>query len=216
MPLTIAAAFRRILNQPITLLACVAAMTLTTVAVSIAAPEPDPVPRRWQLDINPGPLRVAMVNDGERGPLAYFYFVFDVENNSGADRYFAPRFELVTDKGHILRSGRNVPRAVTEEIRSRLRDPLLEDQLQVQGTLLQGPENAKRGLVIWPVPTLDADEVSLYATGFSGETTMVELPDTGERVLMRKTLMLRHTIPGTLDVYSDKPLTRSVNRWIMR
>src|ERR1041384_7762631 len=85
-----------------TLLAC----GLSSPRPAYGAPEPSPVPKRWELDIQPGPLRTAVVNT-ESGPRSYFFLTYKVTNNGTADLLFAPAFELATDEtGEPLRSGR--------------------------------------------------------------------------------------------------------------
>ena len=201
-------------------LACVlAALSLTALAWT-RPPEPDPLPKRWQLDIDIGPLRVAQVDVPGAGPQVYYYLTYRVTNNSGQDLQFAPVFELGTDEGELLRAGRDVPRAVRLELLSRLDNPFLEDQIAILGNLLQGKENAKDGLVVWPVGDMDVDEVAVYAAGFSGETARIELPDpkTGEKreIVLRKTFMVRYDIPGSLAMRGAEPLKPRDDRWIMR
>lgn len=200
--------------------ACVlAALSLTALAWT-RPPEPDPLPKRWQLDIEVGPLRVAKVEVEGQEPQVYYYMTYRVTNNSGQDLQFAPVFDLGTDEGELLRAGRDVPRAVRQELLKRLDSPLLEDQIAILGTILQGKENAKDGLVVWPVGDMDIDEVSVYAAGFSGETARIELkdPDTGElrEIVLRKTLMVRYQIPGSLEMRGSEPLRPREERWIMR
>ncbi len=182
-----------------------------------AAPQPDAIPSRWEFDLRPGPLRITTVSvDGEE-PRAYFYMPYYVENNSGEDRFLAPRFELATEEGEIIRSGGSaVPREVVRTLIARFRNQLLEDEISMLGPILQGPENAREGLVIWPAGDLTVDEVTIYASGFSGETKQFVRPDTGETVVLRKTRMLRHATPGNIDPTSDQPFRRTVDRWIMR
>ncbi len=180
------------------------------------APEPEPVPRRWELSMVPGDLRVTSVDIGGQGPRAYFYFTYSVTNNSGEDRNFAPSFELATDRGEVSRSGRGVPRQATEAIRAMLKNPEVRDEITIQGILLQGPENAREGVVIWPATDLKADEYTIFAAGFSGETKAIARPDTGETVILRKTMMLRHSAPGQLDPSSGQFVERSSIRWILR
>lgn len=185
-------------------------------AAAIAAPEPEPVPRRWQLDIDPGALRAIAVDvpNGKGG--TFYYLTYKVTNNSGEDVNFAPQFELASDDGSILRSGRNVPREVTDELLKRIASPLVQTETDIQGMLLQGPENAKQGLVVWPVENVKVNEVTVYITGLSGETRSVARPDNGEKVILRKTLMLRHQVAGSVDPTSSDPFERTINRWIMR
>lgn len=180
-----------------------------------AAPEPAPIPVRWEFDVTPGPLRAtSVVIDGERKN--FFYFTFKVENNTGNEQFLALSFTLSTDDGKILRSGRDVPREATQAILKRLRSPFLQDELQVQGRILQGEENAKEGLVIWPAENLDVNDLSIYVAGLSGETNTYESPLDGSVTVLRKTMMLRHQAPGTIDPSSDEPITRLTRRWIMR
>lgn len=164
-----------LLALPVLAPAALTAAFLTAPAAA-AAPEPNPVPRRWQLDVEVGPLRMATVETPEHGRRDYLYMAYEVVNNSGEDLLFAPMFELATDEGDLLRSGRGVPAAVTQELLRRLENPFLEDQISIIDVLLQGEENAKEGLVVWPAEGLKVDELSIYAAGFSGETVTLELP----------------------------------------
>ena len=197
-----------------------AVMAVAGVGSAVAAPEPDPIPRRWQLAIEPGPLRVATVDVEGQGPKAYFYMTYTVTNTTDQDLLFAPSFDLANDQGDLQRSGRNVPAAVTRELLTRLENPYLEDQISIVGNLLQGEANAKDGLVAWPVETLSASEMSVYAAGFSGETRTVDIrhPRTGQpaRHTLRKTLMLRFQTPGELRDQGSRPLEMTERRWILR
>jgi len=182
----------------------------------MSAPQPAPVPKRWQLDLRPGPLRVATVEVEGEGPRAFFYFTYTVVNNSGRDLLLAPSFELATETGVILRSGRGVPSEVTQELLERLNNPFLQDEVSIIGTIQQGEEFARDGLVVWPAESLKDDEIMIFAEGFSGETRVVRRPDTGEEVVLRKTMMLHHHAPGDITVFGDAPLERIERRWILR
>jgi hypothetical protein len=191
-----------------------------SVGACYAAPEPDPVPKRWELNITPGPLRVATVDVPKIGPRAYFYFTYKAVNNTGTDLLFAPSFELSTDEGDLMHAGREVPTVVTQEILRRLDNPFLQDQINVIGQILQGEENAKEGLVIWPVPTLRPGQVTIYCKGFSGETKAIDIPDRAaagvRHITLSKQFMLRFNLPGELDTRESAPLAVSERRWIMR
>jgi hypothetical protein len=184
---------------------------------AVAAPQPDAIPSRWEFDLRPGPLRITSISIDGGEPRAFFYMPYYVENNSGEDRFLAPRFELATEEGEIVRSGGSaVPREVVRTLIERFRNQLLEDEISMLGPILQGPENAREGLVIWPAGDLTVDEVTIYAAGFSGETKQFVRPDNGETVVLRKTRMLRHATPGNIDTNSDQPFRRTTDRWIMR
>jgi len=93
-------------------------------------------------------------------------------------------------------------------------------QFAILCTLLQGKENAKVGLVVWPVGDMDIDEIAVYAAGFSGESTKIEFkdPETGEakEITLRKTMMLRYALPGSLERRDAEPIAPIAQRWIMR
>ncbi len=183
-------------------------------------PEPDPLPQRWELDFIPGPLRVITLEVGDEGLQPFFYLTYRVTNNSGEDLQFAPIFEIGNENGDVVRAGVDVPRSVRRALLELLDNPLLEDQIQIIGPILQGRENAKDGLVIWRAPSLTTDELAVYAAGFSGETQQVEFenPDSGETetLTFRKTYMVRYATPGTLVGQGSKPLQVVGERWIMR
>lgn len=187
-----------------------------------AAPEPDPVPRRWQLDVTVGPLRLVKVETEKTGPRAYFVMTYKVVNNSGQDLLFAPLFELVSQSsGKVYRSGRDVPAEVTAKLIEREQNPLLQDQINILGMLLQNEENAREGIVVWPAEELQTEGLALYAAGFSGESRTVELPASQgqsepQKVTLRKTLMVRYRTSGQLLERGETPLEVLEQRWVMR
>lgn len=204
--------------------ACATAFGPAAAAAHAAAPEPMPVPRSWELIMEPGPLRITSVADDTGRPSLYYYMTYQVTNDTGQDVFFAPLFELGTDKGELIVSGQNVPREVTAEILRRLDNIFIEDQISIIGQLRQGQENAKDGVVIWRVGRSDVDEVSIYAVGMSGEnrTLRVRDPETGElkNVVLRKTMWLRHRVLGNIAGYATgeggRELPREQARWILR
>lgn len=232
---------RRILSRfaPVAALAMAAALGLGVALPAreaIAAPEPSLTPVRWQLDIDPGPLRLTTVNVEGVGPRAFYTMTYRVTNNSGQDLYFAPAFELAVDEESPIRSGRGVATATTREILAKHGNGRMLDQVSVIGMLRQGPENSRDGLVIWPADRLRANEVTVYAIGFSGETRRIAKPDakaadgkaasSGQRakagarnpgeVVLRKTLMITHQAPGDLTGLGDAVIERTGERWILR
>lgn len=214
------AAARRLMTVSTFLAAVVGVALVTTTRPAIAAPEPSPIPKRWQLDIATSTLQTAVVevNGTSR---AYFFMTYKVTNNSAQDLLFAPSFELANNEGDLLRSGRDVTMEVTREILGRLENPLLEDQISIVGTLLRGPENAKLGLVIWPITQEHMDEVAVYCAGFSGETATVDIPasDGSDRVvkkLLRKSWMMRYRMPGDMKPGDGETYDSNESKWIMR
>ncbi|MGE3107535.1 MAG: hypothetical protein AB7G11_01000 [Phycisphaerales bacterium] len=193
----------------------IAAGCAPILGMALTPPEPEAIPRRWQLEIEPGPLRLTTVEtDGV--PHAYFYLTYRVINNSGEDLLFAPSFELSTEYGSF-RSGIGVPTHVTRELLKETENKYIEDQISIIGQLMQGKENAKDGLVIWPANNLNVNSMTVFAAGFSGETTSVEMPATKERVVLRKTLQIKYHASGDMSQMLGEVIEREESpRWIMR
>lgn len=188
---------------------------LGVTATSEATPAARPAAAQdWELGFKPGALMLFFdPSDGR----SYWFFTYEVWNASGQDRMFAPRVDLVSDKGEVLSSGKGVPTTVTKKIRSLLVKPgqeeLLEDDIQIIGDLRQGKENARRGLVVWAandisVPgeadknrdPLDAsNEYTVYFLGLNNIQENVPHPVTGENIRMRKTLRMDYRVDGNAD-----------------
>jgi len=202
-----------------------------------AAPEPDPVPQRWEFDVEFGPLQTIEVEiplldesgqevRDETGSAlterrGYFFLTYLVTNHTGDDRLFAPHLELGADDGSLVTSGLDVPPEATRAILRELQNPFLEDQISIIGKIQQGEENAREGLAVWPITDYMVDEVVVYAAGFSGETDVLEWkdPESDEpiKVILRKTYEMRYTTPGQIDPGDPHPLPLSEPpRWIMR
>ena len=85
------------------LFAAAAIITMSAVAVSEAGayPKPSPVLVRWQMNFEPGPLRLHQAASGE----SYWYFTYKVTNRTGREQIWAPSLVLFTDVGEIMPSG---------------------------------------------------------------------------------------------------------------
>jgi len=195
-----------------------AAVCLASVSVPLAAlaPEPDPVPRRWELQVDAGMLRMATIDVPRLGVRKYFYMTFRATNNSGQDLLFAPSFELSDGDGNLARSGRDVPQLVTQTLMQEAQNPYLQDQIGVIGTLSQGSENAKDTIVIWPADGLNPTQLTVYAAGFSGETKTVTSPDGKEKFILRKTMRLDFRPSGDLSGVGVESFPLAEKSWIMR
>lgn len=200
--------------------ACLLAFAALIVAPAAApaAPEPAPVATRWEFTYENGPLRLAWIETDE-GPRPYFYLTYRVTNYWGSDLLFAPDVQLVTDTGEVQRSGQGVSASVTQAVLDMLDNPLIESQINILSTVLEGPEHARDGVVIWPAKDLDVDEVTVYFGGLSGEFDAYVVgreTDDPHRYTLRKTLMLRYSTPGELTNRGPRPLELVEERWVMR
>ena len=175
-------------------LACLAlAVTAVLESTNHAVASPVASGDDWELDFQPGPFRLYVdPNDGQ----TYWYFTYTVANRTDRDRMWAPRLEVFTDGGKILRSGRNVPSRVSRQMRKLLGDPLLEDQNRIIGELLVGRENARSGLAVWPANDLNVTEISLFVAGLSSDYKIVDHPITKEQVRLQRTLRREYLVPG--------------------
>ena len=190
-------------------------MLAAAVSMFGLAPEPDPVPRRWQLDVSMGELRMSAYRVGDKTQ-SFYFMTYKVTNNSGQDLLFAPSFEMAFGDGLPLRAGRGVPTEVTKAIIQRLDNKFIQDQINIIGPILQGPENAKEGVVIWQAENVKPQKLAVYAAGFSGETATIQIPNSEDKVILRKTLQLNYEIEGEMAGRGDKPIALSNQRWIMR
>jgi len=188
------------------------AMVITVCALG-AYPKPAPVPYRWELDFEPGDLRM-YVDPATHD--AYWYFTYTVTNRTGKDQLWAPSMVLFTDTGEILQAGRDVPTQITEGLLKLLGNQLMQDQNDVIGDILQGKENAKEGLVIWPARNTKVNELSLFIAGVSGETARVKNPQNGNELILWKTLQRDYLVPGEALARGAAPIDLVEETWIMR
>ncbi|MCZ6835314.1 MAG: hypothetical protein O7G85_06015 [Planctomycetota bacterium] len=141
---------------------------------------------------------------------------YKVTNRTTRDRIWAPKFTLFTDAGEILESGKDVPTSITAEIHTLLKNQFLEKQNEIIGDLLQGPENAREGLVLWPARSLNVNEMTVFISGVSGESIRVRNPITGEQVFLYKTLQRNYLIPGDALARGTEAIGLVEEHWILR
>lgn len=147
----------------------------------------------WELEFKPGPMRLYYDSISDE---SFWYFTYTVANRSQRDRMFAPKLELFTDDGEILRSGRGVPSRINRQLREMLADPLLEDQNRIIGELLVGRENARSGLAVWPDNTPNVTELTLFVAGLSSDSETIEHPVTKEPIRLQRTLRREYIVAG--------------------
>ncbi|MHC4984904.1 MAG: hypothetical protein ACYTFO_01985 [Planctomycetota bacterium] len=209
---------------------------LLGVAVALAgtAPEPETAPITWELDFQPlgvvCPIRIVL--PGDEQATTFWYLRYRIINDTGDDRQFIPSFDLATDTGQLFNSRTPIPRVVYEEIKSLHNQPLLTNVAGVAGKILQGEDNAKDGVAIWPDFDPAAGSVDIFVGGLSGEEETVTLPSpltatvvnaageevtvTIDEVVLQKTLQLTYTVPGEADARFTTPASLADENWVMR
>jgi len=161
--------------------------------------------QRWQLTLDTGDLR--FYRDWDSG-IGYWLLVYEVTNETKSDRQWIPSFDLVTDQGEIIHDGDGVPRKVQLYLLKKFKDPLMVAQSDASGPILQGEENAIRGLLIWKAGSETVKEVQVFASGVSGDTADVIHPITGDKHKLHRVLQLSWYVDGGLDQIELKPLPK--------
>lgn len=203
-------------------------MTLVTLtALCFAAPEPAASQAKgiWTVEVEfTHPNMIKMTLPGESEPKRFWYIIVTITNNSNIDAEFYPQFELMTDTFEIIGSDKGVRTYVAEQIKRRhiRRYPLLETVDDAGNRILQGQDNAKDIVIIWPDFDYNAKAIKLFLAGFSNETAVIVNPtekddnDIPVKVVLRKTLELSYSILGDTKLRDNIKLDFAGNRWVMR
>ena len=164
----------------------------TSILASPAIPSAAQAASR-ELDFTPTDLRLYQ---DPRSGRNFWYLTYEVVNRTGRDQRFAPRIDLLTDEGRVVAQGAGVPSQVVKDLKELLQNPLLEDQFEILGEVLQGREHAKTGLVVFEASYLEPTELTVFVQGLSRETKKAPHPKSGEPVTLRKSLRLDYLVPG--------------------
>lgn len=179
-------------------------------------PEPRIVTDSWQIDFQfDSPRVISVVTEPGQPPQTFWYLPYTVTNDSGEDQMFIPDIRVLTNTGQVIRAGRDVPPNVFAAIKAEQRNKLLESPIEVIGRLLQGEDNAKDSVAIWPAADADVDAITITIKGLSGETTVVKNPETGKDIVLRKTLMLQFATPGGTAA-ATRRVTLLDTDWVMQ
>ena len=173
------------------------------------------MPVSWQLDVKCGNLERIFVNvDGKDKP--FWFLRYTVTNNSGKDVLFTPDFEIVADTGDVVHAFKDVPNSVFTKIKEIYgKNSYLLSPTDVYGKLLQGEDNAKDSVAIFPALDPQARDFQLFFTGLSGETAEVKNPVTGKPVILQKTMELDFNIPGEAIGIEPHPRLKGT-KWVMK
>jgi hypothetical protein len=192
-----------------------AAATLTP-AIRAEYPKPSPYPKTWELDFVHGkPQRVVVSDAQSNAPRAYWYMTYQVTNNTNDEQPFLPAFELVTEDGRVIRNDFKIPRVVFDEIKKREGSKYLEPAALIAGQLRIGKDQAKDGVAIWPEPTPEMGQFSIYVSGLSGEIAQVKGPTT-KPVILHKTLQLNYLVRGDEVYPGEDEVNENPSQWVMR
>ena len=203
-------------------------LALIVVALTIAAftpapsraefPKPSPFPKSWELTFEHGkPQRVVVQDAATNAPRAYWYMTYNVVNNTDNEQPFLPAFELVTEDGRIVRNDFKIPRVVFDEVKKREGNKYLEPAALIAGKLRIGPDEARDGVAIWPEPSAEMGQFSIYISGLSGEIAEVKTATPTTRpVILHKTLQLNYLIRGDEVYPGEDEVNENPSQWVMR
>jgi len=187
----------------------------------------------WQFELAYHSLRAIRVQlPGYEEPMTFWYILYTVTNRTGEDRLFVPDIVLYTDQGELNVAGRGVSRDTYTVIKQLYNDPLLRTPTAMTGKLLEGEDNAKHSVAIWPDFDANCSMVDVFFGGLSGETKelilpkpikkILRTPDGKEKIVVKtkvilvKTLHLRFKITGDPNTrHLNEPVLVSAN-WVMR
>jgi len=200
---------------------------LCAAAVGYAAPQPAIVqaPSQWTAKVGVEPLRPITLRVGEQDHARRFWYtILRVENSMARDVDFYPQADLMTDTFELVPTGRAVPSDLCQIIKARHTGtyPLLEDLPFLGTKILQGRDHARDFAVIWPDFDPKAKAVTLFISGLSNETVVIDHPtardQTGKpaKVFLRKTLQLDFALQGESDLRGDEDIRFITSRWVMR
>jgi hypothetical protein len=176
--------------------------------------EPSRVPISWELNFKHGTLeRVIVPVDGK--DQTFWFMRYTVINNSKKDILFTPSFEIVAESGTAINETKNVPAAVFAKIKSLYNNPLMLSPVNIDGKLLQGEDNAKDSVTVFPALDTDSRNFKVFVMGLSGETSEVINPQTKQPVLLQKTLELDYNIPGQAINIAPEPKLLAT-KWVMK
>ncbi len=186
-----------------------AGLLIVIFSVSVfAIPKPSPVPVSWQLDIKFQDIKRIHVNIPGEGEKTFWYMIYTITNNTGQDVVFHPEFELVTNTLQVIPAEINVAPEVFKAIKEKYKAtyPWLENPLKIIGKILQGKDNARDSVAIWPDFDPKASRFDIYIGGLSGEVAAVPNPlfikgkSDPKKVppyfVLQKTMVIHYSVPS--------------------
>ncbi len=203
-------------------------IVISSPLILFAFPIPHPVPQSWELDFKYQPLKRITVNIPGEGQKTFWYMIYTITNNTNETIYFKPRFTIVTDKLDIIQAQINVDPIVFKKIKKLYKPtyPWLEHPVKIIGKILQGKDNARDSVAIWPDFGPNIKTFDLYIAGLSGEAVKIPNPlyikgksnpkKTPAFFVLRKTLKIHYIIPTDPKSKSRINAIKKSTEWVMR
>jgi hypothetical protein len=202
---------------------------LLTVLVGLcsAAPKPAVVQKAgdWTVNVKfENPQEILLRTGSDNRPARFWYIIITLTNKTNQEAAFYPQCDLMTDTFQIISAGKNVPPAVFERIKTRhqSRYKFLEPFENAGNKILQGEDNTKDIAITWPDFDPKAKNISIFITGLSNESAVVEHPVAKDEqgrpvmVFLRKTLELSYKFRGDSALRSAGDIVFEGQYWVMR
>jgi hypothetical protein len=202
--------------------------------VCLAQPQPAVVPKPgdWTIEVrfeNPMQIVLPASPDASRGgPGAvqqrFWYIILTLTNKSGKDVDFYPACELMTDTFQRVPAIQGTSAVLFEKIKNRHqgRYPFLELLENCGNKILQGEDNTKDIVVVWPDFDPNAKAFDIFISGLSNETVALDHPVEKDpegspvKIYLRKTLQLTYSLAGDPKFRDKQKLKLENKQWVMR
>lgn len=195
----------------------------------VGGPEPPLTSSAWNLRFKfHDPQRLSVVEPGKPEPAVYWYMLYTVENRSDQELFFYPEFQVVTDTLQVINSGTDVSPEAYEAVFRRANNRRLLPPEKIAGRILRGADRARHGVAIWKDFDPRAKGFTVHVSGLSGEvlrwknpafeTEKPEGPKNQRYFLLRKTLAIPYSLPGSEAARSHSVPRRDAEnqKWVMR
>jgi len=180
----------------------------------------------WTLQVTYTQPEQIMFRVGDSGQMQRYWYVILTVTNEGPFEEISiyPYCELVTDTFQMIPAGKNVPPAVFDAIKLKHqgRFPFLESLDFKDRRILRGEDNTRDIAIIWPDFDPKAKDISLFISGLSNETAVVEHPavkdEQGDpkKIFLRKTLQLIYNVGGDQRLRAQTTMKQIDKNWVMR
>ena len=194
------------------------------VGVCLAQPKPAIVPKPgdWTLDVRfENPQQMILPGAVQQ---RFWYVILTLTNKSGKDVDFYPVCELMTDTFQRVPAIQGTSDILFKKIKNRHqgRYPFLELLENAGNKILQGEDNTKDVVVIWPDFDPNAKSFYIFISGLSNETVVIDHPVEKDqdgnpvKIYLRKTLQLTYSLAGDSKFRNKQKLKLENKLWIMR
>lgn len=211
-----------------------------------AQPQPLATPVAWELSLQPSPIARISV-DTARGRENYWYMIYTVTNNTGQDVEFHPEIVRVseieneTPEDKAIARPETAPRLMVDPAiigldarvfgaiaqRHAKTNPFMVTPVKAIDRLLQGRDNARTSVAVFPELDPRVSKFTIYFGGLSGERITRPNPKYDPRrpsdekenpklFVLQKTLSMPYTLPGDVRTRGAAVPVLGRMTWVMR